>query len=125
MTNKIMCGYQGWHCAPGDGNDPFVGWQHWSEDRNYIGPNYYHTEIWPSVTEYDPSDLFYVPNTTLTYGGTPYVYSSYRQGAVNVHFKWMLENRLDGVFMQRFVGGYAGDPTTRSRGGWTASSRTS
>ena len=102
MTNKVMCGYQGWFSCPGDGNDPAMGWSHWGSGSN-IGPGFYHTEIWPDVTEYDSSDLFFVPNTVLTYGGTPYLFSPYRQGAVNVHFRWMQENGIDGGFLQRFI----------------------
>jgi hypothetical protein len=103
MTNKVLCGYQGWHCCPGDGNDPSLGWTHWSESASTIGVGYYHTEVWPQISEYNSSDLYYVPNTNLTYGGTPYLYSDRKQGATDTHFRWMLENGIDGVFLQRFA----------------------
>src|SRR5690242_9354954 len=51
MTNKVLCGYQGWHCCPGDGNSADVGWFHWSESTQTIGPGYYHTEVWPQTSE--------------------------------------------------------------------------
>ena len=103
LTNKIMCGYQGWFSCPGDGNDPAMGWSHWSNSGGSIGPYNFHTEIWPDITEYDSSDLFFVPNTMLTQGGTPYLFSPYRQGVVNTHFRWMQEYGIDGIFLQRFT----------------------
>ncbi|MDO8586134.1 MAG: hypothetical protein Q7T82_03760 [Armatimonadota bacterium] len=105
MNGKIICGYQGWFACPGDGNDPSVGWNHWSRQSDDIGPGLYWTDMWPDVSEYAPEDLFFVPNTTLTYGGTPYLFSNYKQGAVNVHFRWMQENDVDGVMAGRFSGG--------------------
>lgn len=111
LTNKVMCGYQGWHCCPGDGNAATVGWNHWANDRSSIGPGNYHTEIWPDVTEYSTSDLYSVPNTTLTYGGTPYLYSARKLGAVKTHFRWMQENGIDGAFLQRFIHQCPGNPS--------------
>lgn len=111
MTNKVMCGYQGWFLCPGDGSASWWGWNHWSKQSDYIGPGKYNTDIWPDTREYDASDLFPVSaGTTLTNGGIPYLFSSARQGAVNVHFRWMQENGIDGVFHQVFVGGYNVDP---------------
>jgi hypothetical protein len=111
MTNKVLCGYQGWFLCPGDGSASWWGWNHWSKQSDYLGPGTYNTEIWPDTREYDASDLFPVSaGTTLTYGGTPVLFSSARQGAVNVHFRWMQENGIDGVFHQIFVGGYNVNP---------------
>ena len=105
MDGKIICGYQGWFCCPGDGNDPVIGWQHWSRSIVAMGPGHYNTELWPDTREYDPSDLFEVPNTTLTSGAKAYLFSSSKQGAVNVHFRWMQENGIDGVLLERFTNG--------------------
>lgn len=102
MDGKIICGYQGWFCCPGDGNDPSIGWQHWSRNPAGIGPGLYNTELWPDTSEYDPSDLFLVPNTTLKSGKPAYLFSSCRQGVVNVHFRWMREYGIDGVLLERF-----------------------
>jgi hypothetical protein len=102
ITNKILCGFQGWFSCLEDGGG---NWTHWADDSSWIGPTNYHTDIWPDVTEYDPSDLYFVPNTTLTQGGTPYLFSDHSQTAINVQFRWMLENQIDGVLLQRFVVG--------------------
>jgi hypothetical protein len=39
LTGKILPGYQGWFYCPGDGNDPVVGWRHWSKSTTTIGPS--------------------------------------------------------------------------------------
>ncbi|MEI6913841.1 MAG: chitobiase/beta-hexosaminidase C-terminal domain-containing protein [Armatimonadota bacterium] len=112
MTNKVLCGYQGWFLCPGDGMAEWWGWNHWSKQSTTIGPGTYNIEVWPDTREYNASDLFAVPypGTILTQGGLPYLFSSARQGATNVHFRWMQENGIDGVFHQVFVGGYNVDP---------------
>lgn len=38
------------------------------------------------------------------------VYSAYDESSVLLHFKWMKEYGLDGVFMQRFVGEVINNP---------------
>ena len=38
LTNKIICGYQGWFACPGDGNSSGIGWNHWSKSSSDIGP---------------------------------------------------------------------------------------
>jgi len=98
LTNKVMCGYQGWFCCPGDGNPDWFGWFHWNNSAGN-----YNVDVWPDTREYDSSDLFVRPDTTLTGGGEAKLFSSSRQGATNVHFRWMQENGIDGVFAQRFV----------------------
>ena len=98
LTGKIMCGYQGWFCCPGDGNPYWFDWFHWN---NSAGS--YNVDVWPATAEYASEDLFVRPNTTLTGGGAARLFSSSRQGATNVHFRWMQENGIDGVFAQRFV----------------------
>jgi hypothetical protein len=105
MDGKIICGYQGWFCCPGDGNDPAIGWQHWSRSVVAMGPGHYNTELWPDTREYDPADLFEVPNTTLTSGAKAYLFSSSKQSTMNVHFRWMQENGIDGVLLERFTNG--------------------
>ena len=103
MTGKALCGYQGWFTCPGDGSDPVMGWWHWGEDRSWLGAGNYIFDMWPDVAEYAASDLFTVPGVSLRYGGTPRLFSNYRAGVVNAHFRWMQENQIDGAFLQRFT----------------------
>ncbi|MDO8588078.1 MAG: NBR1-Ig-like domain-containing protein, partial [Armatimonadota bacterium] len=110
LNNKVACGYQGWFACPGDGSQATVGWHHWSDDRTDIGPGLYRTDVWPDIAEYSASDLYTVPNTTLVYGGTPKLFSSRKPGVTNTHFRWMQENQIDGVFVQRYTVVTIGNP---------------
>ncbi|MDZ4859504.1 MAG: xylosidase/arabinosidase [Candidatus Hydrogenedentes bacterium] len=103
LTDKVLCGYQGWFMAPGDGNPGSVGWRHWSRDTDSIGPGLYTVEMWPDVREYDPADLFTAPGVMLQDGSTGKLFSSASPGTVDLHFEWMEDYGIDGVFLQRFV----------------------
>ena len=110
LNGKLVCGYQGWFACPGDGNDPAVKYQHWANDLNWIGPGNYNTDMWPDMKEYDSADLHYCPGVTLTSGNPAYLFSSFRQGVSDTHFRWMQEQMIDGVFLQRFNCECPGDP---------------
>ncbi|MCA9427117.1 MAG: hypothetical protein KC994_18700 [Candidatus Omnitrophica bacterium] len=104
MDSKIVCGYQGWFMAPGDGNIPAIGWRHWGKGSNSIGPGMFGVDMWPDVSEYAEEDLFPVPGVTLLDSSPGKLFSSFRPGVVDVHFRWMEEYGIDGVFLQRFIG---------------------
>ncbi len=94
----VMAGYQGWFRADGDGNN--VGFGHYG-----IGPlfdeDHCTIDIWPEVSEYP--DTYQTPFVHAD--GTPArVFSSTDASTTDVHFRWMNEYGLDGVFMQRFFG---------------------
>lgn len=104
----VMAGYQGWHGTPDDGcpHNPAEGWPHYASVAQHpfiFEPGVLRSNIdfWPDVTEYEktyPATGFTCPG-----GSTPHLYSSYDASTVNLHFKWMKEYGIDGVFMQRFV----------------------
>lgn len=105
----VMAGYQGWHGTPGDGcaHNPAEGWPHYA---NVSGGNPFIFEpgvlrngidFWPDVSEYPQT--YKATGFTAPDGSTPRVYSSYDASTVDLHFKWMQEYGIDGVFMQRFV----------------------
>src|SRR5262249_53236023 len=53
----VMCGYQGWFRAKGDGSNE--GWSHYS-NHDSPGINNVHPDFWPDVSEYErtyPSPL--------------------------------------------------------------------
>jgi lysophospholipase L1-like esterase/fibronectin type 3 domain-containing protein len=100
VVGKVTVGYQGWFSAAGDGS-PLNAWGH---DN---------LEMWPEVSEY-----------ATTYAGTPFaqagvtqpnfygplgngqpatMFSAYDQQVVNTHFRWLAENNLDCVALQRFA----------------------
>jgi hypothetical protein len=100
MNHKLLMGYQGWFAAPGDGA-AINSWVHWFGANTPTADNA-HFDFWPDTSELDADELF---STSMTYsnGTTAKLYSAYKQKTVVRHFKWMQENNLDGVFLQRFL----------------------
>ena len=93
----VMAGYQGWFTAAGDGAGR--NWHHY-ERGNRFEPGWCTIDLWPEVDEYP--DLYETP-FVFEDGTKASVPSSYDKSTVDVHFRWMKEYGLDGVFMQRFV----------------------
>ncbi len=87
-----MAGYQGWFSSPSEGQDYAGG---------YARPDgTYHVDMLPEVLEYPR--IYPIPGK-MADGSEPQVYSAYDYSSVDVHFRWMKEYGLDGVFMQRFI----------------------
>jgi hypothetical protein len=101
LTNKVMCGYQGWFNAEGDGAER--GWTHWSRAKTFDDGNAT-VDMWPDMTELGPDERF-TTGFSFKDGRKAEVFSSYRKETVLRHFKWMREYGIDGVFVQRFIGG--------------------
>ncbi|EEF57825.1 Ig-like domain-containing protein [Pedosphaera parvula] len=101
MYHKLLMGYQGWFACPNDGSAP-NRWVHWFRNNNPAATNATF-DLWPDTSELDPDELF---ATSLTYsnGSPAKLYSAFNQKTVMRHFKWMQDNHLDGVFLQRFTG---------------------
>jgi hypothetical protein len=102
MTGKLLMGYQGWFGCPQDGSAN-SRWIHWFRSQIPVATNAT-VDFWPDVSELDPDELF---TTGMTYpGGAPAkLYSAANAKTVLRHFKWMRDNQLDGVFLQRFSSG--------------------
>lgn len=96
--NLVMAGYQGWFNCEGDGAGR--GWNHYLINGKFE-PGSCSIDFWPDVSEYDVTYETAFP----TADGSSYahVYSPYDASSVDLHFKWMQEHGIDGVFMQRFV----------------------
>ncbi|MFM7244610.1 MAG: glycoside hydrolase family 71/99-like protein [Planctomycetaceae bacterium] len=95
LEGRVLCGYQGWFAAEGDGGR--VGWRHWCDGRN----GRVTVDLLPDVSELPPDERF-----TLRVGRdgpAVEVFSSARMAAVRMHFRWMREYGIDGVFVQRFA----------------------
>ena len=92
----VMCGYQGWFRAPGDGRGE--EWGHFGRDGKF-NEDFCTIDFWPDVSEYKKT---YKTSFTHADGSPAYVFSSYDKSTVDLHFKWMKEYGIDGVFMQRF-----------------------
>jgi hypothetical protein len=84
----VMAGYQGWFNAPSDG-------------VLYPDETKVRIDMWPDVSEYEktyPTGLKHADGTTARF------FSSTDKSTIDLHFRWMQEYGLDGVFMQRFFG---------------------
>jgi hypothetical protein len=93
-----MAGYQGWFRAPDDGAN--IGWGHYGVGQKFDFENNT-IDFWPDVTEYKNTytTVFKYPD-----GTNAEVFSSLDKSTTDLHFKWMKEYGVDGVFMQRFFG---------------------
>jgi len=98
MTYKglAMAGYQGWFNCEGDGADR--GWTHYKKNGKFEDGSCT-IDFWPEMDEYE---VKYLTPFKFPDGTSAYVFSSYDESTVDLHFKWMREHNIDGVFMQRF-----------------------
>ena len=83
-----MAGYQGWFRVGRDG-------------QMYPDETRIRIDMWPDVSEYEKT---YPTGLKLADGSTARFFNSADQSTVDLHFKWMKDYGLDGVFMQRFFG---------------------
>lgn len=93
----VMAGYQGWFNAPDDGAGR--GWHHYNGHDGFR-PGSCSVDMWPDVSEYE---VLYKTAFSFRDGTQAYTFSSYDASTIDVHFRWMKEYGLDGVFMQRFI----------------------
>ncbi|MEN8250930.1 MAG: glycoside hydrolase family 71/99-like protein [Bacteroidota bacterium] len=99
IQGKIICGYQGWFNAEGDGAG--LGWKHYKNNGKFE-PGMCSIDFWPDLTEFEQDELF--PTSFMhADGAVASVFSSAHPKTVDRHFKWMKEYGIDGVFIQRFV----------------------
>ena len=100
LIGKVMCGYQGWFNAEGDGAER--GWVHWTKHRAALDPGNAKFDLWPDVSELAPEERF---KTGFHYpdGRVAEVFSSYNRQTVLRHFEWMRDYGIDGAFVQRFI----------------------
>lgn len=83
----IMAGYQGWFHSPREGQ------------LLYPDPSKISIDMWPDVSEYEKT---YETGLKHADGTKARFFSADDKSTVDLHFKWMKEYGLDGVFMQRF-----------------------
>lgn len=110
LDKKIMFGYQGWFACEGDGSD--YGWNHWFRNKRNTASDL-RVEMWPDLTEYS-MDFLYDTRINMPNGEPAKLYSPYNQETVDLHFKWMQDYELDGVFLQRFISNILKGGTRRS-----------
>ena len=104
LTGKVMCGYQGWFGAAGDGSALERGWRHWTRRPDAPSDGTVTVDLWPDISELSPDELF-ATGLNLTNGQSAEVFSSFKKPTVLRHFQWMRDYGIDGVFVQRFISG--------------------
>src|SRR5210317_1659402 len=92
----VMAGYQGWFNCEGDGANR--GWTHYSKKGKFEDGSCT-IDYWPEMDEYK---VKYKTPFKFADSTSAYVFSSYDESTVDLHFRWMKEYGVDGVFMQRF-----------------------
>ena len=103
LTGKVMCGYQGWFGAPGDGRSQ-SGWRHWIKTNGPFEDGNAKVDLWPDVSDLDASQRF-ATGFKMADGSPAEVFSSFEKPTVLKHFEWMRDYGIDGVFVQRFANG--------------------
>ncbi len=98
LEGKVMCGYQGWFNAPGDGANR--GWRHWNS--SLPTPGNISVDLWPDMSELGTDERFETGFKGAD-GRAATVFSSFRRATVLRHFRWMRDYGIDGVWMQRFA----------------------
>ena len=94
-----MAGYQGWFGGPNQ------------QGVMYADPLNFRMDMWPDVSEYEKT---YPTGFQLADGSTARFFSSNDKSTADLHFKWMQQYGVDGVFMQRF---FSRARNSRSRAG--------
>ncbi|RAJ02403.1 hypothetical protein LX64_03416 [Chitinophaga skermanii] len=95
----VMAGYQGWFAAVGDESNR--GWYHLQNGScGGFLPGCASVDMWPDVSEYTKT---YKTPFKFADGKDAFMYSPYDESTIDLHFKWMKDYGIDGVFMQRFV----------------------
>jgi hypothetical protein len=117
LKGKLLFGYQGWFDASGSGSPNkhgSGGWVHWSPG---VPPNATNCtfDVWPAMGEYPPTSSF--PTQSLHSRRAPHgpmsLFSDFPASTQDLHFRWMREYGIDGVFVQRFVNELQGGACSR------------
>lgn len=106
LNQKLMMGYQGWFLCNGDQSAPNE-WRHWFTSTTDPSSGNLHIDMWPDMSEYSQT---YATNMTYADGSPAGLFSSYDQSTTMVHFEWMEDYNIHGVYLQRFLGEAVNDP---------------
>ncbi len=114
-SNMAMIGYQGWFNTEGDGMG--CNWTHYSASGGVFEPGRGNItiEFWPDMAEYKMQYITPFSFEEGQFAGTSaYLFSSADYSTTDLHFQWMEEYGLDGVFLQRFLSSVLNTPTLKN-----------
>jgi hypothetical protein len=101
LHKKVLTGYQGWFRCAGDSSGD--GWRHWSRDGRRITEKSLTFEMWPDMTECTDAERFPAGEFRYPDGKQAELFSSVQPKTTELHFEWMRNYGIDGVFLQRFL----------------------
>jgi hypothetical protein len=109
IVGKVIAGYQGWFCAPGDGSPE-------GSLPDHRGNYHSNWETYPDLREWPSSEQFPTPDKwgSLPNGSPATAFSSDRDFTINRHVGWMKQYGIDCAAVQRF-GEVATNPTLRDQ----------
>tara|TARA_B110000208_G_scaffold35485_1_gene46930 strand:- start:14225 stop:15514 length:1290 start_codon:yes stop_codon:yes gene_type:complete len=100
LSGKVFAGYQGWYRTPTDGSG--LGWEHYETYEEAFEPGEAGIDYWPDMSEFPDAEK-YPTSFKHKDGSTAYAFTSQSATTVDLHFKWMKEYGIDGIFLQRFA----------------------
>jgi hypothetical protein len=100
IVGKISVGYQGWFTAPNDGSGVQPPWWHTTPNRQTPTPTNIGLKSWPDMS--DISKTYVTGFASLGSGKPATLFSSYDASTVDTHVRWMQENGIDTLALQRF-----------------------
>ncbi len=89
---------------------------HWSGAKTVTKDNLTF-EMWPDLADYPKNERFAVEGLKHKDGSQACLFSSVRPVVVDLHFRWMRDYGIDGVFVQRFLCGCKEPNTLHTTGG--------
>jgi len=101
IVGKITVGYQGWFDAPNDGSGINPPWWHFTGDRQTPTATDIAIKSWPDVS--DIATTYATGFANLGNGKPAKLFSSYDAATVDTHVRWMQENGIDTIALQRFA----------------------
>lgn len=104
----VMAGYQGWFTASGD-NSGSTPWIHCGRN-GLFQPGSASIEFYPDMTEYTKK---YTTGLKNPDGSVANFFSSADEETIDLHFKWMQQYGIDGIFLQRFLANFNATPRGR------------
>lgn len=119
IIGKVVCGYQGWFTAAGDGA-PINTWTHWAPGnapKPGVAPNPNPNltfEAYPDISLYSGASLFQTNLGNHGDGTAARLFSSYKDEVTDKHFQMMQQHGIDGVAFQRFIWEVLIDPNFKA-----------